>query len=353
MILNKIHKSTNFITKAEILISASSDFRELIVNPEIRGISFQEKFSNGIDASLIELKNNSDFLATKLINESTCLDIIYILRGGLNFNIHTLPSQRNTNCEVSFCSSQRVVEDNRIFNSETTYNKWNLHDKSLLVIGDISATGTTFNFVINQALQQFRNEKKLPIGILLITVGTNYTIETIDNVSKKLEIEFGSDFKGISILFLEGIFNLNKGDIPYKELNLIETDFFIKNYPRTIELELERMNHLSSFFERCVIYDGGSRTFEPNLYLKNLTNYWTNLYELSNAIDIDNFLQNRTDIFNQTDFQHNVKWDKLILSENEYSENEFFKKVNSINEQIKDIGLRKICEQKLNKLTNN
>ncbi|MBB6372742.1 hypothetical protein HNP36_003860 [Chryseobacterium shigense] len=125
------------------------------------------------------------------------------------------------------------------------------------------------------------------------------------SISKKFESEFGSDFKGISILFLEGIFNLNKGDIPYKELNLIETDFFIKNYPRTVELELERMNHLSSFFERCVIYDGGSRTFEPSLYLKNLTNYWMNLYELSSSIDIDNFLQNRTDLFNEATLQNN------------------------------------------------
>ncbi|HFG0578576.1 hypothetical protein LIS90_12230 [Flavobacterium psychrophilum] len=351
---NGIHKVDTYLSKTEILIGATSSFRELILNPEIRGNSFQEKFTNGLNNVFEELKDKSDTLATMLINNANSLDIIYILRGGLNFNIHNLSSLNKTHCEVSFCSSQRVIEDDKIYNSETSYNKWNLHDKSLLVIGDISATGTTFSFIINQAIQQYKKERKKPIGILLITVGTNFSIEAINNLSKKLEKEFGSDFKGISVLFLEGIFSLNKGNISYKELNLIDTDFFIKNHPRTIELELERMNHPSSFFERCVIYDGGSRSFEPNLYLNNLTNYWMKIYELSNSINIDNFLEHRTDIFNQNKFTQGNIWKTLIISNNnEYSEDEFILKTNSTIEKIKDIGLKSLCEQKLNILTNN
>ncbi len=331
----------------EIFVGSSSFFRELILNPEIRGREFQNKFSKGLNEIFSSLIENEKASVSEMLS-TPIVDILYVLRGGLNFDVHNqLPLQ--VSCEVSFCSSQRVIEGDQIYNAETGYSKWNLHDNSLLVIGDISATGTTITFAVNQAVAQYKKENKVPAGILILTVGTANVLPVVKKLSDKLKHSFGGKFKGITVLFLEGIFHLNMGSASYATLNLGKTDFFVKDFPRTVALELDKLNNPTSFFERCVIYDGGSRSFEPSIYKENILRYWEGLYKISDSISIEKFLQDRTDLYNYKKLSKE-KRNELLLTDEEQLRETFIDKIDETLSKVNDIGLKAICEERLTKL---
>ena len=288
----------------ETVIASTPQVAELLNTPEICGIEFQTAFSKALLNIIEGLYINENFRIARLLKQYP-LDVLYILRGGLNFDIHkSLSEITDTPTEVSFISSQRVETGSKDFSiGESNYRKWSIQNDAIVCIGDISATATTLRHTIDLAISQYAKEEKKPKGLLIFTIGTSTIKEVLDEYDKKLRRVWGSTFQGITLVFLEGIFYLYRGDVALlSSTHLPFTDFFRKDFPVAIEFERKCLMTPSCFMERCAIYDGGSRAFEPKLYLNNLQKYWKSIGELSYHLDLIDLVSLKS---NLTDYQHN------------------------------------------------
>jgi|GEM_PF-3940772 len=259
------------------LIASTPQVSQLLNSPEVCGINFQKLLS----AALYNILNHlykMDHSQLAKIMKSSPIDVLYILRGGLNFDLHRNVAEVTlTLPEVTFLSSQRVASGNGFEIGESTYRKWSIQDEALLCIGDICATATTLKNVIEEAIIRYGNERKKPSGLLIFTIGTPYVREMLIAYRQRLKDAWSPNFQGITVIYLEEIFSLYKGEPLLYNTHLPFTDFFRKDFPSSIEFEDVSLSKPVCFLERCAIYDGGSRSFEPSVYLSHLYNYWASL----------------------------------------------------------------------------
>lgn len=346
--LSTIYKISCSLPFVNTYVAGCYLFREIFLKPEIRGYDFQNKLSEGLSLCVESILSDKESLLNMKIKDAKCVDVLYILRGGLNFDLHNHFNFKGHYTEVSFCSSQRLIEEGRVFNAEIEYNKLNLHDNSILVIGDIAATGTTIKFHLLKILKTYRDKGMVLKGIILFTIGTSLVVEELSKLLKDFEDNYPFQIPEIDVIFLEAIFDLNLGEISYPEHNLVNTDFFVKNFERTLDFELARLESVNALFERCIIYDGGSRSFEPSFYFDNLVNYWNKLYNNADKISLKSFLRDRTDLFDYTISDESL--DEFYLHKNKTQFEELKQmKIETIS-KIEERGLRSICEEKLDNL---
>jgi len=277
----------------EILLSSTPEAIEIFDRPECVGVDFQAKLSESITRTLAaSYKLGLGSHAGNM--EAGPMDVLYLLRGGLNFDLHrSLTEVAGRLPEVSFLSSQRVENVNSADGfdiGEASYEKWSIQDQSLLCIGDISATGTTLEHALSRARSAYAREGKRPRRLLIVTIGTSRLIPRLAKVQAELRSAWSPWFDGITVLYLDGIFTLYERDAALSKTHLSFTDFFRKEAPRSIEFEEKNLSNPVSFLERCAIYDGGSRSFEPATYLRNLLFYWRRLFEERKELDIRSLL---------------------------------------------------------------
>jgi len=295
--------------KFDIYIASSDTMINLLNTPECYGVKFQKKISTSIYKALSILYKTEDKKISEHLKNSP-IDTFYILRGGLNFNLHeNIYRLIEKTPEVSFISSQRIsCKDGTFKIDESTYQKWNIQDRSLLCIGDICATGTTIVNMITNAIKRYNFESKKPRWLLIITIGTKKMLNELSNYNFDC-------FEGVTIIFLEAVFNLF-GNTSLSNINIPYTDFFRKNTIRSIQFEKLSLSNPTCFLERCAIYDGGSRSFEPKGYFNNLYTYWEKLFNQSNILNIKEFLSLRSDLLNyELDYDNWLSnypyWNKL------------------------------------------
>ncbi len=279
----------------EVLLVSSQPSIDIINTPECVGRHFQEKMS-------LALGNIAQLLLGERIGNalaSSPCDVIYVLRGGLNFNLHqVLASATGRNPEVSFLSSQRIEKGDGFEIAESEYSKWSIQDCAVLCIGDICATGTTVSHAISAAVAQYCREGKVPQWLLIVSIGTGHLLEVISERAEQLKKLWGPTFKGITVVYLEGIFTLYRNDPLLARSHLPNTDFLRKDAPRSLNLELDTLRSPYALLERCAIYDGGSRSFEPRTYLGNLTRYWQKLRDSYEGVSLHELLAVKSDALN-------------------------------------------------------
>lgn len=287
----------------EVLIASTPETISLLNNPEIRGLEFQNKLSEALKNIAAAIYQSLDCKAGQSMR-SNPIDVLYILRGGLNFNFHNFLAEVSTKFpEVSFISSQRIPDDNGFIVGEASYQKWSIQDNALLCLGDISATGTTLKYALERIVNQYASEGKKPCRLLIFTVGTSRAFKELKSYIGTLNEAWDPIFEGVTVVFLEAIFSLYEGNTDLAATHLPYTDFFRKSFPRSLQFEADCVSKPVTFLERCAIYDGGSRSFEPNTYLKNLKKYWTRLKEQSDTQSIVNLLHLKSDFMDyQLDF---------------------------------------------------
>ena len=283
----------------EILLSSTPEAIDILDRPECIGVDFQAKLSKSITRTLAASYTLG--LGSHAINmETGPMDVLYLLRGGLNFDLHrSLTEVVGRAPEVTFLSSQRVEDVNSADGfeiGEASYEKWSIQDQSLLCIGDISATGTTLEHALGRALSAYAREGKRPRRLLIVTIGTSRLIPRLANMQAELRRAWSPSFEGITVLYLDGIFTLYERNAALSKTHLSFTDFFRKEAPRSIEFEEKNLANPVCFLERCAIYDGGSRSFEPATYLRNLFSYWQRLFQERQELDIRRLLMLKSDL---------------------------------------------------------
>ncbi len=314
-----IYRNEMHDPRLEVLTVSTPQTREILNTPEILGISFQNLLSEALQnilTALYELGEKTKISSS--MRSTSAFDVLYILRGGLNFDFHRhLFSLTKRHPEVTFLSSQRVMEtETESFSiEEQTYQKWNMQENALLCIGDISATGTTLKHALNRVILHSKQHNLQPRRLFFVTVGTIEALQAIQEYQQELQHAWGAQFEGITILFLEQIFSLyTSTSLLYttnsllKAIHLPFTDFFRMSYPNTFEFEAESVANPICFLERCAIYDGGSRAFEPAMYMHNIYSYWKHLKEYSSSLTVEDVLQLKSNFLDyDLDYDHWLK----------------------------------------------
>lgn len=320
---------------------------EIINSPELVGVPFQDRLNDGLSSVLRVLMSRPGGIA-----DAPC-DVLYILRGGLNFSLHNVLSKEyGKDVEVSFQSSQRTTDDEgRLLISEDSYSKWNVHDNAIQFIGDICATGTTMERAINAVMLEHSRRGTSPKEIVVVTIGTDRLLDVLPKRIASLGAEVREAGLRISVVYLEGIFSLFGKHKMLSTTHLPSTDFLRKGAPCSYALEMASLDDPRTFFERCAIYDGGSRAFEPKVYRSNLRTYWERVAALPKALTSYEFLTIKTDLLGYE--QSFDQWRKGVLwweREGEAALRALHRKGNGVVASLRDMRLVDLAEKRLKSL---
>jgi hypothetical protein len=205
---------------------------------------------------------------------------LYVLRGGLNFATHRAMERiTGRSCEVSFVTSERAVVDGASVVREDSYRKYSLAPKSVLVIGDIAASGRTICNTLAHLVRD-QPEETLPRRIVLVVIGTESFLARLERFMLTAEgALLGRTGCRVTVLFLEGAFAVYSGS-PELQGHLAHTDFFRAGGQLAPGAWVSAFESPPALLERCVIYDGGARGFEPRRHLESLVQYWRELISL-------------------------------------------------------------------------
>ena len=258
---------------------------------EITGVEYQDLLYEALmySASQILKSYGNAHLRGKPLN------VLYMLRGGLNFELHKVIQNlmKGTKVNVSFLSGQRKSVSGKETLTDTDYHKLVLEDGAIVFMGDISGTGITLGYILEEVLRFYSCEGGSPNEIVLFTIATPAVEKVAEFYHQQFTKIFGGAFNGFKLVYLESVFFQHTSSEELKDAQRTNIDFHRRRHVRTPEFETASLLKWDCFFERCVIYDGGLRAFEPKKHYGELKLYWENLQKL--AISTRRFLEIKTD----------------------------------------------------------
>lgn len=279
--------------ECNILIASHADTREILCKPEITGYSFYRKL-------IIPTQN----LLSTIINGNNIhhLNILNIMRGGLNFPIEESCANIGQYVEgTSFITTKRSFNENEVGNPYVFHHKIALVANATFIVGDIIASGNTIREVIQTIVDIYISHQLQIKKIILFTIGSLNMLNLIEEINEKIKAKW-SNFEGIVLLCYEGIFSTytNKG---ITTLNTPQIDFILQDGFICPEYRESLLENPITIFEKCTIYDGGARRFEPMEHIDVLLNYWGSLCRLSSTIDIFDFLKEKIGFYKGISFE--------------------------------------------------
>jgi hypothetical protein len=302
-------------SEVDLYVSSSAAGQALLCDSIPVGHAFQDALATAVADALKSLLATDDLVKQELTSQSP--DVLYILRGGLNFGLHSRLEQLvGRPCRVSFVSSARTVIDGQVLITDDAYRKIEIEEATSVVIADIAATGTTFLHALSLLADDPRfGTVRRVVAILIATQQAVSNITAGVNELRRTG-KLGSDCR-ITIVSLEGIFSVYQGsqDLEY---HLDRTDFIRKDAVLAPEFMQASIVQRVPLLERCVIYDGGTRGFFGLAHLQSLGDYWSRTCELF-ALDetaLARHLFSKNDLAQyQTDFKEwrrrSTTWAKI------------------------------------------
>ena len=273
------------------LIVTSAPSRELINSPEITGCDFTDRLGLVTERALSLLPRYIDL--DGLTDRSA--HIFNLLRGGLNFgSLNALKRAYDfKNTSASFMTSERRrTAEGRWEIAEDQYQKFSIPQDATIFCGDITATGSTIANGFSRLTMLAKNTGISIRRIIFFTIGCHKAEKILADVDKFCR----SAFKGYSetiVIYIEGKFHLadSKTDVSIK---IQGTDLL--RHPALLppEFLLSQFETFSPSLERCVIYDGGTRSFSVPEYLEDVTGYWRKVLDLAESgVNLDEYIEER------------------------------------------------------------
>ncbi|MEV4755790.1 hypothetical protein AB0J86_11855 [Micromonospora sp. NPDC049559] len=259
------------VGRLEAYVFSCPSGRRLLRDPTLVGAAFQDLLRRCCAEALGALLRHDADLARALATRPA--DVLYILRGGLNFGLHgVLEELSGRPCRVSFLSSQRRVERGRPVVTGDDYRRFDLAGSAVLGIGDIAATGRTLGNALS--LLAAAEPGLLPPRVVVVTIGTVDAVRRLDELAGRLT---GTNpATRLTVVALEGLFGVYRSayGLPF---HLDQTDFVRRGGVLAPEFRAESARDPIALLERCVVYDGGLRGFSPGEHLRGLLDYWAAL----------------------------------------------------------------------------
>ena len=281
----KLNQSLKFDQSVgeSLLYSIDDSSHRIITNPETRYLFCQPQLI-GYTINQKLLGATKDFVQyiTKTRNAEK-INIVNILRGGLNFPIEEACTGKHIDLQgISFVSSERVFLDDRVSRIESNYRKITVVPDATVIIGDIIASGETIKNVINLIVETYIKHNSEINRLFILTIGTDNALEAISEIEEKLKRRWPS-FEGICVFFIEGVF------LTYKDRGILGVNLpFVDFRPcgmLSVQYREALISNCHAIFEKCVIYDGGARRFEPEIHVSSHLSYWKSLMRLGSGIN--------------------------------------------------------------------
>lgn len=270
-------------------IASYKDAQRLLMQPEEVGFqTYLDLLPPTTEVLRAPLLPNGE----KLVKDGESLDILTILRGGLNYPVeeacHRAGIQVNN---MNFLSCERIIENKKILGLQIKYQKYNIADNGTILIGDIVATGDTlkecFNYVIDKYLKRGAKLRR----IIFFTVGGTRAFDFMEGLTERLR-EFWPDFEGFTCIFYEGIFSVyqHKG---VTGVNVPNIDFYWNDSVLAPEYRRAVLEHENALFEKCIIYDGGARRYEIPEHYHEAMEYWRDIRTAADHTNMKAFVDEK------------------------------------------------------------
>ena len=251
------------------------DSRSLMGYPEV--VDFMARRS-----LLTQTADAFHFLQDRGLGNS--LDILTILRGGLNYPLDEACWQRGIHVRDNhFLSCERIIEDHVIKGLEIKYEKVGVARDRVLAIGDILATGDTFRFCLDHFLDRFVRGGGSLKRFIFFTIGGTRAIPLMERYAERFRSLFPG-FEGIDCFFYEGMFTVYE-DKGVSGINLPCIDFGWKGGVVSPDFRRFIADRPHLLYEKCIIYDGGARRYEIPLHFEEVLEYWNGIRERADLID--------------------------------------------------------------------
>jgi len=212
------------------------------------------------------------------------IDILTILRGGLNYPIEEAASScgavvRN----MHFLSCERIIEDKQIKGLAIKYEKVFPGKGRTLAIGDILATGDTFRVCLDRFVDIFEAAGGSLKRLIFFTIGGTRAIPLFEDFAERMRSRFPG-FEGVDCFFYEGMFTIYT-DKGVSGINVPNIDFGWKGGVVSPQFRMHIMRNPDALFEKCIIYDGGARRYEVPVHYDEVMEYWEGIRERADSID--------------------------------------------------------------------
>lgn len=267
----------------EYYVVSHPDSSRLMNSPEIVGYEVYNCTLPSTQRMLRYFKEN---------NRISSANILSILRGALNYPLEESCYKENILVhDISFLSSERVFHNDEIAGLEIKYSKLAMVPDSTLLIGDILATGDTFRNCLKYVIDYYRKHNRKLRNIILFTIGGTAGIDLMERLTKDLRVEW-PEFEGFIGIYYEGIFRT------YQEkgctgIQLPNVDFYWGGGVISPEFRMRTLSTTDPLFEKCIIYDGGARRYEIMDHIQEVSEYWENMLERADLIDLITLVEER------------------------------------------------------------
>lgn len=307
------------IDNVNCYIASTKETRSISNDSMVMGVNYTRKLKKACEKIFIKL--HKEGLIS--INEQESI-VFNVLRGGLNFGLRdALANAFDWNLHgSSFISAQRARKDDSPEEwhiIETEYSKVYMPDNATIFIGDVVATGTSLEHAIEALINETEKQGSTLRSIIFFTYGGIRAAQILEKADKICKSKFPSYEKTV-LIFHEGCFTVpdqnTKLSIKITGTDLVSLDSVMA--PDFIESQYEN----PAFpLQRCAIYDAGSRAFWLPEYIKDIEEYWKEVYKLAKSgINFTTLLKERfpdldPEKFNSPDLE------KLSLNEVEKIKN--------------------------------
>ncbi len=245
--------------------------------PEVVGVEFSQKLREAMAAAL----STAPFMSLLRSVSSAQLCIMNFLRGGLNFDLRNalhdaLGSNLHATC---FMSSQRSRKEGRWVVKEDMYRKMQIPKGSVLLVGDVVATGVTVDNGFEVIVQHLDTTDTPITGVVFFTIGCHKIEKVLEKVHTRLAARFPG-YRETHVVYLESKLRLVDSST-HLMIAIQGTDLIKRHALLSPEFEASQYTAFGPPLERCAIYDAGSRAFDVAEYFNDVIRYWEQVQQLA------------------------------------------------------------------------
>lgn len=268
-----------FGCKISRYIVSTPETRAICNDPFVYGVEYTNMLCKAVSKSMKSLVRHLPF---KL--EEREVSVLNILRGSLNFGIREALTEAfgwNQHSSI-FIGAQRSrseknPEDWHI--TENDYRKIQVPSTVSIIFGDVVATGTTLQHILNQLRDTIHTQGKQISSIIFFTIGGPRSEEIIIEFDKECRKIFPK-YEGSAVVYFEGRFSVAEPHTPVR-VKYTGTDLLRRDCIMVPEFIKSQYNSPTYALERCTIYDAGSRAFWVPEYLEDVLDYWKQTTDLA------------------------------------------------------------------------
>jgi len=256
----------------------------LLSHPDSRSLMGYPEVVDFAARHALQMPTEDAFHFLKERGLSGNLDILTILRGGLNYPLDEACWRCGIPvCENHFISCERLIEDHVIKGLTIKYEKLCPAPGRVLAIGDILATGDTFRYCLDHFIQAFHDAGGSIRRLIFFTIGGTRAVGLMEEYAARMRALWPG-FEGVDCFFYEGMFTVYE-DKGVSGINLPCIDFGWKGGVVSPDFRSFIASRPQLLYERCIIYDGGARRYEVPIHFEEVLGYWEELRGRADKID--------------------------------------------------------------------